>query len=214
LKKDRYTDHIAPEVAQLTHWIDETNAEIFAYQLLGLGRIAFIARRLHDSVLTSHGTVGQVTPLNAGLRAQLFRVRRYKTLRHRRRSFLARLNRTISRNLAFDATTAVQKEVLIAVAVFEKETSYSPPSAFDEYVAMYVRGSAELSAAVLPVAQLIAAGEGGALVAGLSDLSLLLMRMLHVNAGDDAFSGLHGSRTITVRGRVFAKPCTADGACR
>lgn len=105
-----------------------------------------------------------MTSLNADLRAQLFRTRRYKHLRHQRRAFIARLNRTIARNLAADAATAVQKEVLSAVAV-------------------YVKGSACLPAAVLPVARLIAAGEGGALTTGLSDLSLPLMKSLHVSVG-------------------------------
>jgi hypothetical protein len=133
--------------------------------------------------MQNKGTIGQVTTLNAELRAQLFQSRQYKSLRHRRRSLLTRLDKTIRRNLAPDAASGVQKEVLAAVAVFQKETNYSPPSKFDEYVVLYVRESPELSAAVLPVAQLIAAGEGQALVAGLSDLSLLLMKSLKVNAG-------------------------------
>jgi hypothetical protein len=181
--KECWNDHVAPQVAQLRLWVEETNAEIFSYQLTGLARLAFIARSIRDYVKTTKGTVGQLTELNADLRARLFKTPYYKKLRRHRRLFLARLKRVIGHNLAFDAANAVRKEVLSAVAVFQKETSYSPPSFFDEHVAAYVKASAELSAAVVPVAQLIADGEGDALVAGLSDLSLLLMRSLHVNVG-------------------------------
>jgi hypothetical protein len=181
--KDRYSDTVAPQVTQLTRWVAEVTADIFAYQLSGLSRIVSIARELHNYVIDTKGTIGQVTALNADLRAKLFRGRRYKSLRQRRRSLLARLNRTISRNLAPDPANAVQKEVLAAVGLFQKETNYSPPSVFDEYVAAYVRSSAELSAAVGPVADLIAAGDGQALEGALSELSMLLMRSLHVSAG-------------------------------
>jgi hypothetical protein len=202
--EERCTARVAPQVRQLKQWTSDLTAALFAMQLAGLRRLAFIAAQIRAHVAAHPAAIGRVNALNADLRHDLVSAARYLSLRRRRKRFIKKAAHILAHP---GHSVPLRSALTEAVARYDAAVVFCPPGALDTELEAYIAKTPALAGSLFPIAQLIVDANVACILDAIGDFNLAVMRSL----------GLHGESVravlyVTVVRILFAKAYTLDAA--